>query len=116
MTINVSTFELLVKPIAPRGPIPLPFRGVARRVVQGYFLTITNLLRQDIRFRFRFRSSAPNPDNLDRRLSRNNVNLLYDIAGNNLNLENIVASSPSPVFPNLFPNYSLSGSLTLPSR
>ncbi len=42
MAINVSTFELLVKPIAPRSPIPLPFQGVARRVVQGYFLTITN--------------------------------------------------------------------------
>ncbi|WP_107669233.1 hypothetical protein [Cyanothece sp. BG0011] len=112
MTINVSTFELLVKPIAPRSPIPVPFQGVARRVVQGYFLTITNLFREDIRFSFRFRSSAPTPDNLDRRLSQNNVNLLYDIAGDNLPLENIFALPPG-----LFSaNYSLIGSFTLPSR
>jgi hypothetical protein len=113
MTIRVSTFELLVKPIAPRAPLPIDFVGVARRVIQGYFLTITNLQDVDIRFSFRFLSSAPTPDNLDRRLSRNNVDLLYDIAGNNLSLETILALSPSIFFPN---TYLLSGSFILPAQ
>ncbi len=112
MRINVSTFELLVKPIAPVAPIPVPFQGVARRVVQGYFLTITNLFREDIRFTFEFNSSTPQPDNLNRRLSVDNVDLLYDIAGDNLSLENI-----SLLTPNFFSSvYKLVGSFTLPSE
>jgi hypothetical protein len=43
----ISTFEILIAPLAPRfGPNPGPNADVqifARRVVQGYFLTISNL-------------------------------------------------------------------------
>jgi hypothetical protein len=109
MTIRVSTFELLVKPIAPRAPLPPNLRAVARRVIQGYFLTITNLQETDnIRFQLRFLSSAPTPDNLDRRLSVNNVDFIYDIAGNNLSVESIFASARKNT-------YLLEGSFLLPA-
>jgi hypothetical protein len=94
MSINVSTFELLVKPIAPRALIPANFRGVARRVVQGYFLTITNLFNEDIRFRFQFDASQPIGPVGNRAFRSSslagapvNVDLLYDIAGENFPLE-----------------------------
>jgi len=84
--MEISTFELLVKRIAPP-PAPA---NVARRVVQGYFLTISNLEAKDLTFRITFNISKPNPADPDRTLF-NNVgtpeggfnNLLYDIAGEN---------------------------------
>lgn len=51
----VSTFELLVKPIAPAGG-PTP---VARTVVQGYFLTIANTSNSQVRVRLRFTATTP---------------------------------------------------------
>lgn len=51
----VSTFELLVKPIAPSGG-PTP---VARTVVQGYFLTIANTSNSPVRVRVRFTATTP---------------------------------------------------------
>ncbi|MGF1521694.1 MAG: hypothetical protein ACFBSF_05170 [Leptolyngbyaceae cyanobacterium] len=39
----VSNFELLVKPIAPASTVPVGGQQVARKVVQAYFLTISNL-------------------------------------------------------------------------
>jgi hypothetical protein len=113
MTIRVSTFELLVKPIAPRAPLPPNLRAVARRVIQGYFLTITNLQeRNDIRFNIRFTCSAPNPDNLDRRFTPSNVDLLYDIAGDNLSLP-FVAFPPNASPPN---TSVLIGAFNLPAQ
>ncbi len=114
---NISTFELLVKPIAPIASIPVPFEEVGRRVVQGYFLTITNLsFFEDVVFRFDFRSSAPQPDDLNRRLSLGNVDrnvdLIYDIAGNNLPLDDL--SFLDLTFFNW--TYVIRGSLNLPTR
>lgn len=76
--MELSTFELLVKRIAPP-PAPA---SVARRVVQGYFLTLTNLESRDLTFRIRFNISRPNPADPDRTLF-DNAELIYDIAGAN---------------------------------
>jgi hypothetical protein len=76
--MEISTFELLVKRIAP-APAP---QDVARRVVQGYFLTITNLESKDLTFRIQFNISKPNPADPDRTLFKN-ADLFFDIAGAN---------------------------------
>src|SRR5690349_14151653 len=94
--MEISTFELLVKRIAPQ-PAPA---DVARRVVQGYFLTITNLESKDLTFRIQFTISRPNPVDPDRTLF-NNVNLLYDIAGANQELI-LRGNATSTVFSGLF--------------
>jgi hypothetical protein len=69
----VSTFELLVKPIAPSGAGPI---AVARTVVQGYFLTIANPNNIDIRIRLQFTATTPSIDVL------NTVTIL-DVNGTN---------------------------------
>ncbi len=62
----VSTFELLVKPIAPAPTVVLPpaiadqIEKVARRVVQGYFLTIANTTNAVARLRLEFIATTPN--------------------------------------------------------
>ena len=58
----VSTFELLVKPIAPSGNGPV---AVARTVVQGYFLTIANPNNFDIKIRLQFTATTPSLNLLD---------------------------------------------------
>lgn len=58
----VSTFELLVKPIAPSGSGPV---AVARTVVQGYFLTIANPSNLDLRIRLQFTATTPSLNILD---------------------------------------------------
>lgn len=58
----VSTFELLVKPIAPSGSGPI---AVARTVVQGYFLTIANPSSLDLRIRLQFTATTPSLNILD---------------------------------------------------
>lgn len=80
--MEISTFELLVKPIAPRIPGNPGVTAVARRVVQGYFLTISNLDAKDLTFRIEFFISNPNPPDPDRTLA-NNADLIFDIAGAN---------------------------------
>jgi hypothetical protein len=80
--LPISTFELLAKPIAPRNQLPVAQRPVARRIIQGYFLTITNLESIELTYRLEFRISTPNPVDPDRTLF-NNVDLLIDIAGAN---------------------------------
>jgi hypothetical protein len=77
--MELSTFELLVKRIAPP-PAPV---SVARRVVQGYFLTLTNLESRDLTFRLRFNISRPNPAGDPDRTLFDKVDLVYDIAGLN---------------------------------
>lgn len=82
--MEISTFELLVKPIAP----PPASADVARRVVQGYFLTVSNLEERNFRFRIDFFISLPNPGFGDpnSRILDGKVSLLYDIAGENIEL------------------------------
>lgn len=77
--MEISTFELLVKRIAPP---PAP-QAVARRVVQGYFLTVTNLEFKPLTFRIRFNISKPNPAGDPDRTLFGNAGLFYDIAGAN---------------------------------
>ncbi len=53
----VSTFELLVKPIAPSQPnIP---DAVARTVVQGYFLTVANPNDFNVDLKLQFTATTP---------------------------------------------------------
>ncbi|MGV0027237.1 hypothetical protein [Phormidesmis priestleyi] len=84
--IEVSTLELLVKRIAPKVALPPAAQSVARRVVQGYFLTIANLEAKDLRYRLEFRISLPDspadPDAATRILEGNTA-LIYDVAGSN---------------------------------
>ncbi len=70
----VSTFELLVKPIAPAGSGPAP---VARTVVQGYFLTIANPNNFSVGLRLQFTATTPGLNVLD------TVTIL-DVTGANL--------------------------------
>ncbi|TVQ13329.1 MAG: hypothetical protein EA368_02420 [Leptolyngbya sp. DLM2.Bin27] len=79
--MEISTFELLVKRIAPP---PAP-STLARRVIQGYFLTITNLENRNLNFRIDFTPSIPDasaPDRSDR-LLRGRADILDDVAGRN---------------------------------
>lgn len=80
--MEVSTFELLVKAIAPRKPSNPIKDEVARRVVQGYFLTVSNLEDKDLKLQIEFMISLPtkaNPNPKPRLIEANTV-LLYDIA------------------------------------
>ena len=77
--MEISTFELLVKRIAPP---PAP-QDVARRVVEGFFLTITYLEFKPLTFRIRFNISKPNPAGNPDRTLFGKVSLAYDIAGAN---------------------------------
>lgn len=87
--MEVSTFELLFKRIAPVPPRGTPgaaaLAAVARRVVQGYFLTITNLEDEEFFYTLDFHISLPNPPDPDRTLA-NNAIIRLDIAGENQEL------------------------------
>lgn len=84
--MEVSTFELLVKRIAPRMALPPAEQPVARRVVQGYFLTLSNLESIDLRYRLEFRISLPDDSSQADAVTRvleGNTFLIFDIAGSN---------------------------------
>lgn len=76
--MEISTFELLVKRIAPPPASPT----VARRVVQGYFLTISNLEDKEFLYTLDFHISLPSPPDPDRTLAGNAV-VVVDVAGAN---------------------------------
>lgn len=87
--MEVSTFELLVKRIAPKMALPPAQQPVARRIVQGYFLTLSNLEAIDLKYRLEFRISLPDNSNQAdavTRLLEGNTALIYDIAGANNSL------------------------------
>lgn len=71
--MEISTFELLAKPIAPLIGIPPALLPVARRIVQGYFLTISNLEPIDVEYRIQFTIPKPVPANPNRILRNNAV-------------------------------------------
>ena len=75
---EISTFELLVKRIVPANTAAL--EDVARRIVQGYFLTMTNLKSTDLVFQLEFLISRPVPAAADRSLEGDAV-MRYDVAG-----------------------------------
>ncbi|MBD2493224.1 hypothetical protein [Nostoc sp. FACHB-280] len=79
----VSTFELLVNPIAPTdnlGNLPpdvvQKLGKVARRVVQGYFLTIANTTDAPARLRLEFTATTPE-------LNLADTVTIRDVLGNN---------------------------------
>lgn len=72
----VSSFELLVKPLVQADADIL---GAGRKIIQGYFLTISNLNTSNpVNLRVNFRAQSPNLNNNDRPLLAffdvNNVN------------------------------------------
>ncbi|MEG4109936.1 hypothetical protein [Microcoleus sp. S13_C5] len=86
--MEVSTFEILAKPIAP--PIG-GLEAVARRVVQGYFLTISNLEAIDLRYRIEFTVSLPVPADPNKIIillppDKQNVSLVVDVEGANIDV------------------------------
>ncbi|GAX37139.1 hypothetical protein [Nodularia sp. NIES-3585] len=77
----VSTFELLVKPIAPPAtnlpqPIVAQIDKVARRVVQGYFLTIANTTNSLAALRLEFTAITPE-------LNLKDTVIVFDVIGKN---------------------------------
>ena len=81
--MEISTFELLAAPIAPVMGLPPALLPVARRVVQGYFLTISNLEPISVRYRIEFAISLPVPANPNKILLNNAV-LVVDVEGLNI--------------------------------
>lgn len=84
--MEISTFELLAKPIAPAIPGAPELIPVSRRIVQGYFLTITNLESFDVEYRIQFTIPKPLPANPNRILLGNaviNAVIFLDSALNN---------------------------------
>ena len=85
--MEISTFELLAKPIAPLDKLTAELLPVARRIVQGYFLTISNLEAFSLVYRIEFTISKPvlpNDPNRTIILGLNkNVGLFVDVAGDN---------------------------------
>jgi len=88
--MEVSTFELLVKRIAPPQPPGSPgaaaFNAVSRRVIQGYFLTITNLEESAVFYQLVFVQSTPQGTATGRSLDGGTAEALIDIAGENSRL------------------------------
>jgi len=83
--MEISTFEILTAPIAPVVGIPPALIPVARRVVQGYFLTISNLEAIDLQYRIEFSISLPVPADPNKILLNNAV-LIVDVEGLNITI------------------------------
>jgi len=84
--MEISTFELLAKPIAPVSVLPANVLPVARRIVQGYFLSISNLETFSVRYRIQFTISQPaaaDPNRIITLGAGRNVGLFVDVAGAN---------------------------------
>jgi len=84
--MEISTFELLAKPIAPVNGLPANILPVARRIVQGYFLNISNLEPFTVEYRIVFTISKPEPADTNRIITlgpTRNVVLFVDFEGEN---------------------------------
>jgi hypothetical protein len=86
--MDISPFELLLKPIAPRTADTSTANVLSRVIVQGYFLTISNLAKKDRELKLFFTISEPSdPPNAEppneSRVLENKTVLLYDIASKN---------------------------------
>ena len=89
----VSNFELLVSRIAPNPP-GRPIIPFNRRIVQGYFLTVSNLENRRINFAMRLTSPTPIPAAPNRTINATNVICAFDAAENN-QLRGIRISPPT---------------------
>jgi len=69
--MEISTFELLAKPIAPVAGTILS--TVGRKIVQGYFLTISNLESFEVEYRIEFTIRKPQPPDSNRILRSSNL-------------------------------------------
>jgi hypothetical protein len=58
--LDVSTFEILFKPLTPSGGSPV-LAAVGRRVFTGHFLTVTNREAVDLTYRIEYHVSYPDP-------------------------------------------------------
>jgi hypothetical protein len=83
--MEISTFEILTAPIAPVVGIPPALIPVARRVVQGYFLTISNLEAFRVQYQIEFKISLPVPADPNKILLNNAV-LIVDVEGLNITI------------------------------
>ena len=105
--MEISTFEILTAPIAPVMGIPPELLPVARRVVQGYFLTISNLEAIDLQYRIEFSISLPVPADPNKILLNNAV-LIVDVEGLNIT---IPLTQQLPAKPEVY-----SGFFTIPAH
>lgn len=78
----VSTFELLVTPIAPNGSGP---SSLVRNVVQAYFLNIANPNDNDAYIELQFTATTPN-------LSRDNTVIIRDVIDNKNEFDELMAT------------------------
>ncbi|MCF7985386.1 MAG: hypothetical protein K9L70_13365 [Thiohalocapsa sp.] len=91
--MEVSTFEILYRPLTP--PLGAGTEAIARRVLQGYFLTVANLDEDnDFVFRIEFGISLPMPANPSRTLDGNAL-LISDVAGPDNVFNTMLVNSPS---------------------
>lgn len=91
--MEVSTFEILYRPLTP--PLGPGTEAIARRVLQGYFLTVSNLDEtNDFLFRIEFRISLPDPPNASRTLDGNAL-LISDVAGPGNVFNTMLTNSPA---------------------
>ncbi len=105
--MEISTFELLTAPIAPVIGLPPSLVPVARRVVQGYFLTISNLEAFSVVYRIDFTISLPVPADPNKILLNNAV-LLVDFEGANTD---VPLTQQLPAKPEVY-----SGFFTIPAH
>jgi hypothetical protein len=75
--MEVSNFEILYKPITPS--LGAGTEAIARRVLQGYFLSVANTSTFDFIFKIAFNITLPSPDNPSRRLDANAL-FITDVA------------------------------------
>jgi hypothetical protein len=80
-TINVSNYELLVKPIIDTPTSP------NRTVIQGYFLTITNTSSSNLKIELTFTAKTPN-------FNSSSFAAFWDIDGSNIELQIPPGNSP----------------------
>lgn len=91
--MDVSTFEILYRPLTP--PLGPGTEAIARRVLQGYFLTVSNLDdANNFLFRIEFRISLPDPPNPSRTLDGNAL-LISDVAGPGNVFNTMLTNSPT---------------------
>jgi len=85
----VSTFELLVKPLVQQNADIL---GAGRTIIQGYFLTISNINRNTpVRLRVNFTAQSPN-------LNSQPLLAFFDVAGFNNQLNPISQTSTTQTY------------------
>ncbi|PSF37105.1 hypothetical protein C7H19_11750 [Aphanothece hegewaldii CCALA 016] len=87
--MDISPFELLLKPIAPRTATASQANVLSRVIVQGYFLTVSNLEKRDRELKLFLTISEPSdPPNAsppnETRILDNKTVLLYDVAAKNI--------------------------------